>query len=394
MSRTLIHRYIFREIAVPTVMSVAIFTFVLLLGKILKLVELVINKGVPPLDIARLFLFLLPSFLVVTLPLSFLLGVMLAFGRLSADREITACKSNGISLYQLAAPVVALGLVVSLMTGLTTLVLRPASENAFRQQLFKISASRASVALQPNVFNDTFDGLILYANEIDDQTGVMQGVFISDERNENLPSIITAARGRLAPNRDTMSMVLSLENGVIHRRVTNSPRNAYQILQFVDYDINLELGRTGLEEDARKGKKPKEMGLGELKAAIEEKSDRRGKLLTELHSRYALPLAPLLFAMIGIPLGIQPHRSGRGGAFALGLFTFLCYYLLSSFTETLVVDGNAPVSIIWLPNLLFLACGLFIFRRTAEERSLKFFSWLEGNLLPALTRLLPGRKKS
>jgi lipopolysaccharide export system permease protein len=386
MSRTRIHRYILKEIAVPTALAIAVFTFVLLLGKILKLVELVVNKGVPPLDIARLFLCLLPSFLVITLPLSFLLGVMLGFGRLSSDREILACKSTGISLYQMAMPVLALGLFASLLTGLTTLVIRPASESAFRQQLFQITASRASVALQPNVFNDAFEGLTLYANAIDDRSGVMQGVFISDERNESVPSIIVAGRGKIVPNRDTLSMVLRLENGVIHRRIMDSTRDAYQILQFSTYDINLGLEQADSAE-TRKGKKPKEMGLMELKSAVgQAEPEKRAKLQTELYSRFALPVAPLLFALIGVPLGIQPHRSGRGGAFALGLFTFLCYYLLSSFAETLIVEGQMPIWILWLPNLVFLAVGLALFRRTAEEKPLTVFTRVGTILSRALYR--------
>ena len=157
MSNPRINRYILREITIPMGLALSIFTFVLLMGRILKLVELVINKGVPPADIARLFLCLMPSFLIVTLPLSFLLGVMLGFGRLSSDREIMACKASGISLYQLAFPVILLALLTCLGNASLTLMIRPASETAFREQLFKISASRASIAIQPNVFNDSFD---------------------------------------------------------------------------------------------------------------------------------------------------------------------------------------------------------------------------------------------
>jgi lipopolysaccharide export system permease protein len=391
MSRLRIQYYIFKEIAVPTCLAVAVFTFVLLLGKILKLVELVINKGVPLGDIARLFLLLLPSMLVVTLPLSFLLGVMLGFGRLSADGEITACKSTGISLYQLAVPAMVLGLLTSILYGGLTLVIRPASETAFRQKFFQISASRASIALQPNVFNDTAEGLTIYANAIDDRTGNLQGVFLSDERENAVPAIIVAGQGRIVPNRDTLSMILHLNDGVVHRRAAKGRQEDYETLHFTTYDFNLDEASA---DRPNKGRKPKEMSTAELRAGDSEAdAAKRREILAELHTRFALPFAPLLFALIGVPLGLQPQRSGRGGAFALGLFTFLCYYLLSSFAETLLVEGQIPVVVMWMPDLIFLLAGLFLFYRAAEERPLTTFSRIGETFFQALHRII-GRRKT
>jgi lipopolysaccharide export system permease protein len=383
MSNPRINRYILREITIPMGLALSIFTFVLLMGRILKLVELVINKGVPPADIARLFLCLMPSFLIVTLPLSFLLGVMLGFGRLSSDREIMACKASGISLYQLAYPVILLALLTCLGNAALTLMIRPASETAFREQLFKISASRASIAIQPNVFNDSFDGLVIYAGGVDDRSGIMHDVFISDEREESLPAAIIAESGRIVPNRDTLSMVLRLENGTVHRQPEGKLPDSYQVLQFSTYDINLGLDRTAPK--VRKGKKPKEMSLAELRSPpVEADAEKMREIRAELQGRFSQPLAPLLFALIGVPFGIQPHRSGRGGAFALGLFTFLCYYLLGSFAETLAVEGQMTAAVLWLPNLLFLAGGLFLFHRSATERPVT----LPSRTAEALFRIL------
>ena len=187
MSATRIHRYIIKEISVPTILGLLIFTFVLLMGRILKLVEMVINKGVPLVETAKLFLYLLPTFLVITLPLAFLLGVLLGFGRLSADSEIVALKSCGFSLYGMLKPVALLAVSVSLLTGLLTLFVEPYANNAFRNQVFQIATSRASIGIQPRVFNDEFEGLILYANEIDERRGYMEGLFISDQRVGSTP---------------------------------------------------------------------------------------------------------------------------------------------------------------------------------------------------------------
>jgi lipopolysaccharide export system permease protein len=393
MSKLHIHKYILRENIIPMGLALVVFTFVLLMGSLIKLVELVINKGVPLTDIARLFLNRMPSFLIITLPLSFLLGVMLGFGRLSADREVMACKASGISLYQLAVPIVFLGLLTCFGNAALTLAVGPASETAFRELLFKISASRASIAVQANVFNDGFDGLVIYAGAVDDLSGTMQGVFISDEREESHPAVIIAEQGRIVPNRDTLSLVLRLENGTVHRTPGGRQQAGYQVLQFSTYDINLGLDRNETQQ-TRKGKRPKEMSLAELRSPPEDAdAEKRREFRAELQGRFSKPLAPLLFALIGIPLGIQPHRSGRGGAFALGLFTFLCYYLFSSFAETLVVEGQLPMALLWLPNLLFLAGGLFLFHRSATERPVTVFSRAADFLFRGLRRIMHRRRK-
>ncbi len=374
MSTLRIQRYLLKETAVPMLLGMVVFTFVLLLGRLLKLVELVITKGIPLLDIARLFFSLLPTFLVLTIPLAFLLGVMLGFGRLSADREILALKSSGISLYQMARPILLLSLPACLLTGVMTLYLRPASETFFRQQLFEMAASRASIALQPQVFNDDFDGLVLYANRIDEQSGSMQQVFIADERDPATPSIIMAQKGRLVSDSTNQKLLLRLEQGTMHRQPQDSEvspgEGTYQVLRFSSYDVNLDL-----EEQSESGQRrirDKELGSTELLRMIGNASaEKKSELQAELHTRLALPLAPLLFALLGVPLGIQPHRSGRGGNFALALGVFLSYYLALSFAETLVADAGWPAAALWLPNGLFLVTGLYVLHRAAIERPVR-----------------------
>lgn len=389
-----IQRYLLKETAFPMLLGLVVFTFVLLLGRLLKLVELVINKGIPLFDIARLFISILPTFLVLTIPLAFLLGVMLGFGRLSADREILALKSSGISLYQMAKPILLLSLPACLLTAAMTLYLRPASETFFRQQLFDIAASRASIGLQAQVFNDEFDDLVLYANHIDDRSGIMQDVFISDERNSSAPAIIMAKKGALVSDSLSQKLLLRLEKGTMHRQPQNSTDNTdkgtYQVLHFSSYDVNLDLEKQTTAAKQRR-RRNKELSWTELQNAIETASaDKRQDLLAELHTRLALPAAPFLFALLGVPLGIQPHRSGRGGNFALALGIFLCYYLLLSFADTLVADAGWSAATLWLPNLCFLLSGLYLLYRAAVERPIIFF----GRTSTAIARMLRGLFRS
>lgn len=389
MSSLRIHRYIFHEITVPTALALFIFTFVLLMGRILKLTDLVINRGVPLADVGTLFASLLPAFLVITIPLAFLLGVLLGFGRLSADSEVVALKASGISIYGMLAPVLALGLAASLATAALTLYLEPAGNAAFRRQVFKIATSRAYIGLQPRVFNQDFEGLVIYANDIDEQSSRMEGVLISDERVGSVPSLIMAKEGRIITDREALTLTLRLENGTIHRRPESKEEDAYQIVGFRTYDVNLNLGRQTVPDDGRP-KKAKEMTTPELLSALKAAplGEERRILEVELNQRFLFPLAPLLFALVAVPLGIQSQRSGRGGGFAMGLVVFLVYYILLSFGETLAKSGVPTMAALWLPNLLFLAAGGYLLIRTAQERRFLVF-----DLLDWATRILAKRRR-
>jgi lipopolysaccharide export system permease protein len=393
MSTTRIHGYLIKEIAVPTGLGLLIFTFVLLMGRILKLVEMVINKGVPFTETAKLFAYLLPAFLVITLPLALLLGILLGFGRLSTDSEIVALKSSGISLYGMMKPVILLALVVCAATGMLTLFLEPAGNAAFRNQIFQIATNRASIGIQPRVFNDEFDGLVLYANDLDERSGAMRGVFISDERVGKTPAVILADAGRVIPQRETHTLTLRLENGSIHRQPSGEDQSTYQIIAFTTYDINLNLAQQLPSAGKRRIKASELTNAQILEARQKAKPAGRTIYTVELHKRFILPLAPLVFALIGVPLGIQSHRSGRGGGFTLALVVFLIYYLLLSLAETLAIEGGvSPVPALWLPTLLFMAGGAYLLHLAAIERRL---AWLDRLLeMPLRMKRRLGRKES
>ncbi len=377
MSARRIQLYIAKEVAVPTLLGLCIFTIVLLMGRVLKLLEMVINKGVPISDILLLFAYLLPGFLVITIPLAFLLGVLLGFGRLSSESEVTALKASGISVYNMAKPVLALAILASVATASLTLYAEPAGNTAFRNQVFQIATSRASVGLQPRVFNDEFDGLVIYADGIDERSSLMQGVFISDERQGSTPSVIVAQTGRIISDQEALSLTLRLTEGSIHRRPADQKRQAYQTIDFSVYDINLNMGQE--LTPAKRNKKPKELTLAEVQQARQSAATPAVKhaMQVELHRRLVLPLAPLVFAFIAVPLGIQNQRSGRGGGFAVGLLVFLVFYILFSFGETLALEKQLPPLLtLWLPALIYLAGGVYLLHMTAREKGLAFFEQL------------------
>lgn len=378
MSAHRINRYIVREITVPALLGLVIFTFILILGRLLRLADLVINQGVPMGQIATLFAYLMPTFLVITIPLGFLLGVLLGFTRLSGDNEVTALKATGVSLYRLMRPVLACALVASALTALSTLVIAPACKQLFRSQVFEIALSQATIKLQPRTFNLDFDGLAIYANGVDEKTGAMQGILIADERSGNAPAVILARSGRIIPDRSQLSVTLRLSDGSIHRKPRRKGEETYQLVDFSTYDINLNLGQQ-LPSRENRYRKPAEYPMSELIAGITDSPDprQRTKFDIELQRRLILPLAPLLFALIGVPLGIQSHRSGRGSGFSMALAVFLLYYMILSFADTLCSDKGFPVVLtMWTPSVLFFAGGAYLLRQTASEKRLPLAEWL------------------
>jgi len=395
MSTRRIHRYIISEISIPTVIGLAVLTFILFMGRLPKLVETIITKGVPFLDMGLLLGYMLPSFFVITLPMAFLLGVLIGFGRLSADNEIIALKSTGIGLYNLMKPVFLLALVVSLILAALTLSLEPASKSAFRSQLFEIATNRASIGIQPGIFNEDFDGLVIYPRTMNERTGELNGVFISDEREGQVPATIVARHGWVLSDPKTLILTLRLEDGSIHRQPTGTKRDIYQIVGFKTYDINLNIGQ-GLATQEHRGINRGELSMAALRIARDKAKPGpdRNLLTVEIIQRIILPFAPILFALVGMPLGIQSNRSGRGGGFMLALGIFLSYYVLLALAKTMGIEGVLPpVVVLWLPNLLFLAGGMYFLHQAAMEKRIIFLDWL-SNAAFRLRRSLVRKKAS
>src|SRR6266540_1726410 len=163
MKKTLF-KYMLKEIAVPFLLGIGVFTFVLLMGRFLKLADLVISKGVPLTDVLKLLLYIFPSFSLVTIPMAFLLAMLLAFGRLSSDSEITAIKSSGISLYGLLPPILTFAALASTLTTFITIYALPWGNTAFKSLLVEIVETRASLTMKEKVFNDDFPGLVIYVD--------------------------------------------------------------------------------------------------------------------------------------------------------------------------------------------------------------------------------------
>jgi len=371
----IIHRYIFREVLTPFLLGLSVFTFILLIARLLKLIEMVVNRGLPAGQILRLLGYLMPAFLELTVPMAMLLAILIAFGRLSADAEMIAMRSSGLSIYQLVPPVVLFVCMTALATAGLSMYARPWANHNLKHELWDIARTRASAGLKPQVFNDEFPGLVIYAEHIDSRTDRLIHVLISDERDPNQHNTVFAREGFMISDNDTQTIVLRLLDGTIH---TSGDGQIDYHTEFETYDVNLDV-RESLEGPSTKQDDPNEMTLPELRDAIERKlaaGKSAAPELVEYHRKFAIPFACIVFGLVGVPLGIEPARSVRSRGFAVSLAVIFVYYILLSAGQGFAEQGSIPAWFgLWLPNMVFGVLGVFLMRRAARERAL-FGTWL------------------
>lgn len=370
--------YLLKESLPIFFISLLVFTTILLMDKILKLIELIVTKDATLSQILMLLIFISPSFLIFTIPISFLCGILLAFSRLSADGEITAFKASGISLYQLFYPVFSLSIIFTLITSLMVLYGLPWGNRGFKAMLYIIAQSKADVEIKERIFNDTFDGLIVYVDKIPIDNKKMEGILISDERKKDKVTTIFAEEGFLIPNPKTQEIIFRLNNGDIH--IYDQKTNIYQKIKFNSYDIKLELAKAF--SYIEKKLKDRELSIDEIRSKIIELKKRGENVRTleiEFQKRYAFPFACIIFGLIAVPLGIQPHRSGRSYGFVFTILIVLVYYFsLSAFENFGPNLGLQPVLIAWGPNMLFGGIGIYLLIISSKERTIKGLSILVG----------------
>jgi LPS export ABC transporter permease LptF/LPS export ABC transporter permease LptG len=381
-------RYLLREMAMPFVLGAALFTFFLVLDSLYQLTELVITRGVPLHLVIQLIAFMLPALLAHTLPVALLVAVLLAGGRLAGDMEIVAFKAAGVSPLRLLRPVlVAAGLITG-VTAALTLVLNPLASREFQAQLFKILQSRAASGLKERVFNTAFGDVILYVEEITPSRVGLRGVLLSDERDPKVSRIITAREGRLISDEANQRITLRLLDGGINEAdvtpvdpprsvVTDGPTpggaassKRYRYTRFAVYDTALKL-ESSLKAGTHTDKPEKDLALGDLLRQMAEPGRdavARRRLEIELQKRLALPVAALVFALLGFPLAVRSHRGGRSVALVGTLVIVVTYYLVLSSLEGVALRGRWPVGLaIWAPNAVFGALATVLLLGTTRE---------------------------
>ena len=381
---SLINRYLFSEMIPMFVVSILLLTFVFLMAKILDITDLVVNHRVSISSVLLMLIYCVPSFLVFVVPMSIMMGVLLAFLRLSNDNEIIVMKAAGVSLYRLLPPVLAFSLIGLLITGFMSIYASPWGRLSFKEQLFETLKSNIHLGLKGRTFNDSFKGVMLYANNINAKDKTLTDVFVEDRRTSGVLSTVVAPRGEFFSDPQRRAFHLRLYNGFINQ-LSQDTKSTHSV-RFDTYDFNLDLARAfSPVRDNRKNRK--EMGLAELRQFLNEATNKDAQYylsLMEYHKKFSISFACLVFGFIAVPLGIQSKSAKRSFGIVLGLLFFLIYYSLLSVGWVLGEQGLYPPVIgMWLPNLLIGGFAAYLLYMTANERPvrmvvvcLSIFYWL------------------
>lgn len=360
--RTIIDRYIFAELLTPFGISLGALCLVMLTREVLRLVELLVSKGVGLTAVLKVFAHLLPSFLVLTLPIAGIIASITAFGRLSLDKELIALRAAGLSLLRISRPVVLFSLLVFGLTFVlsqwgqpwTSLNLKKVALNLLRDQLV--------LALDPGVFNEPIPNLVIYVP--DPAAGAHNGgIFVSDERLSAEPRVIVARKYQVLTDPSTNQVALRLFEGVIHSRPDLVDQ--YQQVSFATYDLKVSLDQNVYSQTEERP------SIQSIRAQLDASQWRDPGALRRLVEHYkdlAFPMAALVFCILGVPVGIVSKRSGRIGGFAVGVLVVITYYVLNVACDFLVTTLLiSPLAGAWLPNAIFVILTVVWFYRMNQR---------------------------
>jgi LPS export ABC transporter permease LptG/LPS export ABC transporter permease LptF len=364
-------RYVIREVLWPFAIGLLIFTFILIIPVLIRDAEELVAKGVPALVILRLMWTLVPSALGLTIPMSVLLGLLVAFGRLSADREFVAMQACGVSLLRLMRPVVLVSVLAFGVTAYVLLVSVPNGNQTYREIVFGVIADRAESNVKPRVFFDDFPDLVLYVREVP-ASGGWKGVFMADNRTGQPAAIYLAEYGRVIIDRGRRSAEVVLVKGTRH---TADAAGKYEVYAFDRLVLTVDPERMFARAALPKGER--EMTVPELRERVvqlERQGQSAHNARMEIQQKFSIPTACLVFGLIGLGLGASNRRDGKLASFVIGIGVIFIYYILLWFGLALGRGKIVPPWFgVWLPNLLLAPAGalLFAWRDRAADRPIR-----------------------
>lgn len=370
---SVIHRYIFRELIPPFLISLAFLIFVFLMTTLIDITDLVVNYQVGFSTVLMMITYSMPFFLQFIIPMSVMMGVLLTFLRMSSDNEIIALKAGGMSIYALLPPVIVFCLIGCMITGFMAVYGLPWGRLSVKSLKNELSAMSLTAFLKERTFDDSFRDRTLYVNKINPQQNTLSGIFIEDRSAKDQTITIVAPRGRLVEDADKRVYHLQLEQGRINQ--TDVKTKTVNATDFDMYDARLDLNQA-LTPSGFGPKDEEEMSLPELRQyiqAAETKDDRYYLALMELHKKFSIPFSCLALGLLAMPLGIQSKSAKRSFGIGLGLFFFLAYYLMLSAGFVFGEAGSYPPIIgMWVPNIIMGGIGCCLLMHCARERAVVF----------------------
>lgn len=367
----ILSKYIIKEFSVPFAITLAVLTMTLLLGKVIRIIEIAVYNDIGVSFVFNFLINAVPTVLNYILPSTFLIALLITITRLSSDNEIIAFKSSGIDLNQFLKPVLLFGFIIFLFSVSLSTYLSPLGNKNIKKILFNVAQEKTIAGLEERKFYSQFENLTLYIESIDKSSGTLKGIFIEQTSEDNSKILIFANRGNISSSKETLSIILTLIDGHIFRDETASTHSA----EFNEYAMNLAFIEKNSINSHRKPSR--ELFNSELKEKInhyKERTNNRGnwrKLTIDLYDRYAQPASIFAFCLLGITLGIQKVRSAKLTGFSMSLTVLVLYYAFGKTFESL--GDNAiisPLVAVIMPTLILFIIGLVLYIMARKEHTI------------------------
>ena len=357
-------RYILGEILSHTLIGAVIFTFILFMKELPKILEMAVHNSSTFTSLVEIVLFMMPNFFMVTIPMAVLVGVLLGYSRLASDSEIIAMRASGLGIgyfLRVGAIVAVSGTLLGLAN---SLYVAPRANQAFMAMVKELS-SQASYEIQPRVFDEDFRNFVLYVQDVRSGTGAAnwRQVFIADVSDPAAPKITTAASATVVSD-STQALLMRLRNGSEHETVAGQP-DQYNVSTFDTTDFPFAASQQNEGHLGRVDTPIYAMPMGELRQHIHTPDGKR--FLIELHKRFAYPAACVVLMLVGVPLGVTSRRGGKGSALVATIGLVVVYYSLTLIGIALARQNWIPAFLaVWMANLLFTAGGVILLWQMAN----------------------------
>ena len=367
-------RYVLRDFVGLFGMALLLVTFAMCLGAIYKTID-ILSRGIDVGTVLTFFFNNIPYTLSYSIPISVLFATLLLFGRLSADSELSAMKSGGLSLWQISSPLILLALGLSLLCLVNNTLIYPNTQYANRSLLKNMSVEDPIKLLDEGRFIRDFPGYMIYVGK-KDGSQIEDLVFyeISSEHSQ-VERSIRAKTGTITHREGLPFLEVMLQSVRIELPDPTHPNDATKTQYIAADQFPIQLDISSLSKRETVSKKPRNMTVDELvyhmhnvddllSFGAEKVAEVQCRLRIHLHQRFYLALAPLTFILIGIPLGIRSHRRESAVGMVLSLAVMFIYYLLIIVADSLDAKPQwYPWLIPWIGTLTAQIGGLWMIHK-------------------------------
>ncbi len=353
--------YLMSEMIPTFLLGLFVFVSILLMFQALRLTEFMLVHGIKFATILNIMGYMSISMLPLILPMSLLFAILMTYNRVSQESEIIAMKGIGTHGISLLMPALVLSIIVTYFSAQTAFYIAPWGNRQFEVLITQLGNTKAAASIKEGTFSEGFFDMVVYANKVDSDKGLLEDLFIYDEKNPDSPMTIIAPKGQIIPDLENPghSVQLRMFNGQIHRRTQN-----HTVVHFESYDIYLN---DPIQIEERK-KSPPSLSLTELderRTNNEYTSTEKSVFELEYHKRSALSLACLIFGLVGVAFGIQTdRRSGKASGFIISVGFIILYWIIYMAFESTARSGELPAFIsAWGTNFIFMIFAIYNLRK-------------------------------